>query len=72
MKVRYANEQGKPFLAVSGKHGGTLGLGKVSHGVGIWMHNLNGIEVAADGTTAKAGGGIVSKKFVHALWEQGK
>ena len=61
-----------PFLALSGKHGYNVNLNKVQHGIGINMRNLNRIELAKDGKTAKIGGGIVTKKLMHELWEIGK
>ena len=61
-----------PFLALSGKHGYNVNLNHVKHGVGINMRNLNSIELAKDGKTATIGGGIVTKKLMHELWEMGK
>jgi hypothetical protein len=61
-----------PFLALSGKHGYNINLNNVKHGIGINMRDLNRIELAKDGKTATIGGGIVTKRLTHELWEMGK
>ena len=70
--VRYANDLGKPFLAVSGQHGGTSALGDVEDGVGIWMWQMRDVKIAEDGKSARIGGGIRSKELIDKLWESGK
>ncbi|KAK5165374.1 uncharacterized protein LTR77_008903 [Saxophila tyrrhenica] len=70
--VQYANQQEQQFLAISGGHGGTKHLGDVEHGVGIWMRKMDGVQVHEDGCSATTGGGVLSKKVVDALWEEGK
>lgn len=70
--VRYSNQQNKPFLAVSGGHGGTMALADVENGVGIWLHRLKDVEIATDGNSARIGGGIPSGELVSKLWTEGK
>ncbi|PMB64984.1 FAD-linked oxidoreductase afoF [Beauveria bassiana] len=70
--VQYANEHGKPFLAIGGQHGATSTLGKLRGGIGIAMSTLDSVELSADGHTAKVGGGALSKTVIDALWEAGK
>lgn len=71
-QIQYANANDVPFLAVSGGHGGTVSLGKVKHGVGIWMRKMNDIKIASNGKSAAIGGGIRSKEFAHTLAKHGK
>ncbi|KAK1808392.1 hypothetical protein LTR12_017256 [Friedmanniomyces endolithicus] len=70
--VRYANLRGKPFLAISGQHGATRAIGSFQHGIGIWMEDLDGIDVSEDGTTAVIAGGITSGGAAYRLWARGK
>ncbi|KAM3508573.1 hypothetical protein MY11210_006681 [Beauveria gryllotalpidicola] len=70
--VRYANEHGRPFLAVGGQHGATSTLSKLRGGIGIAMRTLDSVGLSADGQTAKVGGGALSKTVIDALWEAGK
>lgn len=71
-QVKWANEVNRPFLAISGAHGGTLGLRGVQHGVGILMRRLDGVQLSEEGHTVVAGGGCISGKFLSDLWEMGK
>ncbi|KAI1444622.1 FAD binding domain protein [Annulohypoxylon stygium] len=66
--VKYANELGMPFLALSGGHGAIKTVGKMKGGIQIWMHQLNSVEISEDGTQAKIGGGAKTKEVVDALW----
>ncbi|KAF2173156.1 hypothetical protein M409DRAFT_62748 [Zasmidium cellare ATCC 36951] len=70
--IRYANEQGKPFLAVSGRHGFTKSLGEMKNGVGIYMRQMNDVTISEDGKSATVGGGITSKELIDHLWARGK
>lgn len=70
--VRYANVRSKPFLAISGQHGATRAIGSFQHGIGIWMNDLDGIDISEDGNTAVIGGGITSGGAAHRLWANGK
>lgn len=71
-QVRYANEHGKPFLAVAGGHGAITTVGRVRGGVGILLSRLDGVEVAEDGRSARVGGGALNKAVVDGLWAAGK
>lgn len=70
--IRYANEEGLPFLAVSGGHGFSETLAEMKGGIGIWMRQLGGVEIAEDGDSAVVGGGITSKELLDGLWAKGK
>jgi FAD/FMN-containing dehydrogenase len=71
-KIKYANQQNLPFLAVTGGHGAIDSLGNVHHGIEIWMRKLNSILIAPDGQSATVGGGVKSKELVDALWAEEK
>ncbi|KAK5727767.1 hypothetical protein LTR17_012529 [Elasticomyces elasticus] len=70
--IRVANHHRKPFLAISGGHGGTRDLSNVRNGVGIGMRGMKDVSVAEDGRTARIGGGILSGELAHTLWAEGK
>ncbi|KAK4954383.1 hypothetical protein LTR10_007814 [Elasticomyces elasticus] len=70
--IRVANEHGKPFLAVSGGHGGTKGLSYVQDGLSIWMRGMTSVEIAEDGRSATVGGGILSGELAEAFSRAGK
>ncbi|KAI1188078.1 FAD-binding domain-containing protein [Nemania serpens] len=70
--VKYANTQNISYFAVSSGHGSITTLGKLQNGIEIWLDRLSSVEIAADGTTAKIGGGTKSKTITDALWAQGK
>ncbi|KAI1391575.1 FAD binding domain protein [Hypoxylon trugodes] len=70
--VKYANTQKLPFLARSGGHGSIATLGKMKNGIEIWLNQLDTIEIADDGTTAKIGGGVLVKSIIDTLWAAGK
>ncbi|KAF2275331.1 FAD-binding domain-containing protein [Westerdykella ornata] len=70
--IQYANEQGKPFLAISGGHGTSVNLGKVRNGIGILMTGMNHVQIVDDGQAAVVGGGISTGQLTHILWENGK
>lgn len=72
IKVKYANEHNVPYLAFSSGHGAIESMGKMQNGIGIKLSELNSVEIAEDGTTAKIGGGAMSKTIVDTLWEAGK
>ena len=67
-----ANQYSLPFLAFNGAHGSTTTLGRMDFGIEIYLEQLNTIEIARDGNTAKIGGGVNSKAMVDALWLAGK
>lgn len=70
--MKFANQEGLPFLAYNGAHGSITTLGQMTHGIEIDLNQLSGVEVAADGQTAKIGGGTISKNVTDALWAAGK
>lgn len=70
--IQYANEHGRPFLAISGGHGVNTHLGRVENGVGIWMRGMNDVILAEDGQSATIGGGTLSGEIVHTLWAREK
>ncbi|KAK8131966.1 hypothetical protein PG999_000139 [Apiospora kogelbergensis] len=70
--VTFANEHSVPFLAANGFHGSVTTLGKMTHGIEIYLSQLSTVEIAQDGKTAKIGGGIRAKNLTDALWAAGK
>ncbi|GAO13091.1 uncharacterized protein UV8b_03469 [Ustilaginoidea virens] len=70
--VKYANKKGLPFLAYNGAHGAITTLGGMKSGVEIYLDQLDSVQVAADGKTAKIGGGTLSKDVTDKLWAAGK
>ncbi|KAI3324621.1 FAD binding domain protein [Xylariaceae sp. AK1471] len=70
--VKYANSQNISYLAVNGGHGAITTVGKLQGGIGIWLNQLSSVEIAGDGTTAKIGGGTLSKTVIDTLWTHGK
>ncbi|KAK6829516.1 hypothetical protein PG987_010100 [Apiospora arundinis] len=70
--VTFANEHSVPFLATNGFHGSVTTLGKMTHGIEIFLSQLSTVEIAQDGKTAKIGGGIRGKALIDALWAAGK
>ena len=72
VQVKFANKKSLPFLAVNGAHGSITTLGKMNHGIEIYLNQLNSVEIAEDGNTATFGGGIIAKNVTDALWAAGK
>lgn len=72
IQVKFANEKDLPFLAVTSGHGAITTVGKMDHGIDIYLHHLNSIEIAPDGQTATFGGGVMSKNVTDVLWAAGK
>lgn len=72
IKVKYANANDIPFLAVNTGHGALASLGGIQHGIEIWLDQLDSIAIAEDGKTATFGGGVKSGMIIDALWEAGK
>ncbi|KAH8803017.1 hypothetical protein F5884DRAFT_494268 [Xylogone sp. PMI_703] len=70
--VKFANKNNLPFLVYNGAHGAITTLGKMDHGIEIYLSQLNNVEIAADGKTATFGGGIISKNVTDILWAAGK
>ncbi|KAL4988130.1 hypothetical protein BDW68DRAFT_187456 [Aspergillus falconensis] len=70
--IKYANANNLPFLAVNGGHGSISSLSTIDHGIEIWMHKLNSIQIAEDGKTVTVGGGIKSSELIPALFARGK
>ncbi|KFY10802.1 hypothetical protein V492_04835 [Pseudogymnoascus sp. VKM F-4246] len=70
--VRYATRHGIPFLATTGLHGGTRTLGNLHQGLNIRLRKMNSVTIAADGRSAKFGGGILGLEVTNALWAAGK
>lgn len=57
---------------MGGGHGSIGSLGKLEHGIEIWMRKLNKIKIAKDGQTVQMGGGLRVKEITDALWAEGK
>lgn len=72
LQVKYANSKDLPFLAYNTAHGAITTLGRMDHGIEIYLNQLNKVEVAADGKTATIGGGTQSKKVTDTLWAANK
>jgi hypothetical protein len=72
IQVKYANQKELPFLAFNGAHAAITTLGKMDHGIEIYLNQLSSVEIAKDGKTATFGGGIMSKNATDALWAAGK
>ncbi|KAE8377935.1 hypothetical protein BDV26DRAFT_262436 [Aspergillus bertholletiae] len=70
--VKFANKKELPFLAYNGAHGAITTLGKMDHGIEIFLDQLNTIDIAADGNTVTIGGGVKSKAVIDQLWAAGK
>ncbi|KAH6993264.1 hypothetical protein EDB82DRAFT_170307 [Fusarium venenatum] len=70
--VKYANDKSLPFLAYNTAHGAITTLGRMDHGIEIYLNQLNTVEVAADGKTVTIGGGTQSKKVTDTLWAANK
>ncbi|KAH2184532.1 hypothetical protein KXW61_000848 [Aspergillus fumigatus] len=70
--VKYANKKDLPFLAYNGVHGAITTLGRMDHGIEIYLNQLSGVEISKDGKTAKIGGGTKSKLVTDQLWAAGK
>lgn len=70
--VKFANKRNLPFLAFNGAHGAITTLGKMDHGIEIYLNQLSSVEIAEDGQTAKIGGGTMSKVVTDTLWAAGK
>ncbi|PKS05902.1 hypothetical protein jhhlp_007733 [Lomentospora prolificans] len=70
--VKFANKAKLPFLAFNTAHGAITTLGKMDHGVEIYLEQLSSVEIAKNGRTAKIGGGTMSKVVTDSLWEKGK
>ena len=70
--MKYANQKGLPFLVFNGAHGAITTLGKMTHGIEIYMNQLGSVQIAEDGQTATFGGGIMAKNVTDALWAAGK
>ncbi|KAE8353374.1 hypothetical protein BDV28DRAFT_133215 [Aspergillus coremiiformis] len=70
--VKFANTKELPFLAYNGAHGAITTLGKMNHGIEIYLHQLSSVEIAKDGKTATIGGGTKSKAVTDKLWAAGK
>ncbi|KAF7589612.1 hypothetical protein BBP40_004026 [Aspergillus hancockii] len=70
--VKFANKKELPFLAYNGAHGAITTLGKMDHGIEIYLSQLSSVEIAKDGTTVTIGGGTKSKSVTDELWAAGK
>jgi len=70
--VRYANQIGKPFLAMSGGHGGISTLGRAEGVLGISLKAMDWVEVKEHGETARVGGGVLSGQLLSGVWKYGK
>lgn len=68
----YANNNEKPFLAISGGHGSTSVISKMKNGVGILMGGMSNITIVDDGRAALVDGGVFNGDLVPYLWSRGK
>lgn len=66
-KIKFANANQLPFLAVSGGHGWTNDISKVRGGVQINMRRMNSISLSEDKKTATVGGGTLQEEIVKEL-----
>lgn len=71
-QVRFASKRDIPFLAYNGAHGATTTIGKMDHGIEIFLEQLDSVEISEDGKTAKIGGGINVKVLIDRLWDAGQ
>ncbi|KAI8411283.1 hypothetical protein FOFC_07877 [Fusarium oxysporum] len=70
--VKFANKKAVPFLAFNTAHGAITTLGRMDHGIEIYLSQLNDVKISPDGKTVEIGGGTVSKKVTDTLWAAGK
>ncbi|KAI0199451.1 FAD-binding domain-containing protein [Astrocystis sublimbata] len=70
--IRFANEQGLPFVVRSGGHGATEALGEAQNAIQIDLRDMNKVEVSADGESATVGGGTNVRDLVAGLAKAGK
>lgn len=71
-QVKLANEWQLPFLAVTSAYGSINSLRWMQNGIQILMDQLNSVEIAQDGKTARIGGGAMSSTVTNELWAAGK
>ena len=69
--VRFANQIGVPFLAINRGHGTTATLGRLQHGIEIWLNQLDDVEIFANTSTALFQGGVWVEQVMETLWEAG-
>ena len=70
--VTLANRYNVPFLAISGSHGWTRTLNKLSHGIQINLRKLNTTLLNDTGKTAHVGGGTLQYEITRSLFDKGK
>ncbi|KAH6692471.1 FAD binding domain-containing protein [Plectosphaerella plurivora] len=70
--IKFANSKEVPFLAFNTAHGALTTLGRMTHGIEIFLDQLSGVKVSEDGKTATIGGGTGSKVVTDSLWDAGK
>ncbi|RKK85675.1 hypothetical protein BFJ68_g17221 [Fusarium oxysporum] len=70
--VKFANKKAVPLLAFNTAHGAITTLGRMDHGIEIYLSQLNDVKISPDGKTVEIGGGTVSKKVTDTLWAAGK
>jgi len=61
-----------PFLAYNGRHGSITTLGRMDHGISIFLGQLSSVELSTNRDTVTIGGGTNSKLVTDTLWEAGK
>ncbi|KAK7592165.1 hypothetical protein V3481_006790 [Fusarium oxysporum f. sp. vasinfectum] len=66
--VKFANKKAVPFLAFNIAYGAITTLGRMDHGIEIYLNQLNDVKIFPDGKTVEIGGGTVSKKVTDTLW----
>ena len=70
--MKFARKYNIDFLAINRAHGTTTALSNVKQGIQINLRQLRSIEVAADGKSAKLGGGVFNDDTTTALAAIGK
>ncbi|KAI0556212.1 FAD-binding domain-containing protein [Xylaria curta] len=70
--VRYANEHNMAFFGRAGGHGATEAMGLAQNALQIDFRKMSYVDIAADGKSAKIGGGATVKQVVAALEAVGK
>ncbi|KAJ8115368.1 hypothetical protein OPT61_g2962 [Boeremia exigua] len=70
--ILHANQQCKPFLAISGGHGQTSTIKNVQQGIGIYLGRINNISIVDNGRSVIVGGGVLNGNLVRHLWSRGK
>ena len=71
-KVKFASSVDLPFLAINQGHGSAIALGTIKNGLLIRLDNFDSIDIAADGRSARMGGGVYVDQVLATLAESNK